>query len=214
MGDRRKGDRRAPEEGVFKIQKKNLWIYLVLIVVLIGAVVLNVYTWSAYIQQRKKYDTIIDHYYNDDSNSSDVTTMSDEENSNGYTCDFSINGEKTSVKAGESLEYELSILNIKADTGIKAFETFIDYDENVFDCKVKSNEEDNWSKIGFLEGALTMYKNENVNKDDQTIVKVVLTAKDSATAGNYKVSFKNIRLTAEDEKSFKLEDSSIDIKIK
>lgn len=214
MGDRRKGDRRAPEEGVIKINAKKLWIYIVLMVFLIGAIALNVVVWAAYIKQRKQYDTIIDHYYNDDTNSSsNISNTASEEVSNGYTCDLSINGDKTSVKAGETLEYELSILNINANAGIKAFETYIEYDPNVFDCKVKSNEEDNWNKIGFLENFLTMYKNENANTDEQTIVKIELTAKKSAPVGTYKLAFKNIRLTAEDEQSFKLEDSSIDIKV-
>ena len=35
MGDRRKGDRRAPEDGVIKIQKKNILAYTVLTAVLI-----------------------------------------------------------------------------------------------------------------------------------------------------------------------------------
>ena len=31
MGDRRKGDRRAPEEGVIKIQKKNILCHMEII---------------------------------------------------------------------------------------------------------------------------------------------------------------------------------------
>ena len=212
MGDRRKGDRRSPEEGVIKIQKKNVWISVVLIGILIGAIVLNIVTWSLYLKTRKQYYTVIDHYYNEDSNSNSTTKTKNEEN-NKYTCDISINGNKKSIKPGEEIEYEIRVSNINAEKGIKSFESYIDYDSNIFDCKVVSNEEKNWSKIGFIEGYLTLYKSENINAEDQKIVKLVFTAKSEVSSKEYKVALKNMKFTTADDQIFKVADSDIEIKV-
>lgn len=217
MGDRRKGDRRSPEEGVIKIQKKSVWISTVLIVILIGTIVLNIVTWSLYLQMRKRYNTVIDHYYNEDTNNnsrniSNTAKTKNEEN-NKYTCDISINGNKKSIKPGEEIEYEIRVSNINAEKGIKSFESYIDYDSNIFDCKVVSNEEKNWSKIGFIEGYLTLYKSENINAEDQKIVKLVFTAKSEVSSKEYKVALKNMKFTTADDQIFKVADSDIEIKV-
>ena len=215
MGDRRKGDRRAPEEGVIKIQKKNVWVYGVLITIFILAVVLNIVTWSAYITNKKEYNTLIDHYYNGDSNNNNniENNVESVENSNNYSCNLDINANKKSIKAGESIEFEIKVSNINASEGIKAFETYINYDSNLFDCIVKSNEEENWTKVGFLEGYLTMVKNENVNFEDQKIAKVVFTAKEDITPNIYKVNFTKNKFTVGDDQVFEVADNSIEIKV-
>ena len=215
MGDRRKGDWRAPEEGVIRIQKKNAWAYGIVIAFLIFAIILNIISWSAYFKSRGQYNTLVDHYYNDDSTSSDNTETAQNVNiTNNYTCDISINGNKTSIKPGESIEYEISVSNINAGDGIKAFETYIDYDQSLFDCSVKSNEEANWSKSGYLEGYLTMYKSDlNANKDDQVIAKIVFTAKSNVVAGNYQVTLNNIKFISGDEQTFRVVDNNINIKV-
>ena len=189
MGDRRKGDRRAPEEGVIRIQKKNVWVYGVLIAIFILAVVLNIVTWSAYITNKREYNTLIDHYYNGDSNdnSNNIENNAESvENSNNYSCDLDINANKKSIKAGESIEYEIKVSNINASEGIKAFETYINYDSNLFNCTVKSNEE---------------------------IAKIVFTAKNDITANNYKVNFTKNKFTAGDDQVFEVADNSIEIKV-
>ena len=216
MGDRRKGDRRAPEEGVIRIQKKNVLVYGVLIAIFILAVVLNIVTWYAYITNKREYNTLIDHYYNGDSNDNSnniENNVESVENSNNYSCDLDINANKKSIKAGESIEYEIKVSNINASEGIKAFETYINYDSNLFNCTVKSNEEENWTKVGFLEGYLTMVKNENVNLEDQEIAKVVFTAKTDISANNYKVSFEKNKFTAGDDQVFEVADNSVEIKV-
>ena len=216
MGDRRKGDRRAPEEGVIRIQKKNVWVYGIVIAFLIFAIILNIISWSAYINSKNQYNTLIDHYYNgesDNSNNTETTTNNTEINNN-YTCDISINGNKTSIKPGDSVEYEIRVSNINAGDGIKAIETYIDYDTNLFDCSVRSNEDANWSKIGFLEGYLTMNKSDlNASADDQVIAKIVFTAKANISAGNHEISLKNIRFTSGDEQTFKVADKNINITV-
>lgn len=218
MGDRRKGDRRAPEEGVIKIQKKNILIYAILIIFFIIAVVLNIITWSAYIKNKKEYDTVIDHYYNEDSNNNmdniETENVANVETINNYSCDMSITSNKTSIKAGESIEYEIKISDINADEGIKAFETYINYDSNLFDCAVKSNEEENWSKVGFLEGYLTMVKNDNANLEDQVIAKIVFTPKTNITSNNYKINFTKNKFTVGNDQVFEVEDNSIEIEVK
>lgn len=223
MGDRRKGDRRAPEEGVIRIQKKNIWIYVILIIFFIIAVVLNVITWSAYIKNKKELDTVIDHYYNEDlnnnNNSSNTENVDYAENAEitrnnyNYSCNMSVSTNKTSIKAGESIEYEIKISDINANEGIKAFETYINYDSNLFDCSVKSNEDENWSKTGFLEGYLTMVRNENENTEDQVIAKIVFTAKNDITANNYKVNFTKNKFTVGDDQVFEVADNNIEIKV-
>lgn len=216
MGDRRKGDRRAPEEGVIRIQKKNVWVYGIVIAFLIFAIILNIISWSAYINSKNQYNTLIDHYYNgesDNSNNTETTTNNTEINNN-YTCDISINGNKTSIKPGDSVEYEIRVSNINAGDGIKAIETYIDYDSSIFDCKVESNDENGWLKTGFLEGYLTMYKSDlNASKDEQVIAKIVLTAKADVSAGNYNVTLNNIKFTSGDDQIFKVADNNINIKV-
>ena len=132
---------------------------------------------------------------------------------NDYTCNISINGDKESIKPGETIEYEVSLSNIKANSGIKAFETYIDYDSNLFDCVVKSNEDENWSKIGFLEGYLTMYKNDGINTQDQVVAKIVFKAKSNISTSTNKITLKNIRFTSDDDKFFSVADISVDLKI-
>ena len=215
MGDRRKGDRRAPEEGVIRIQKKNVWVYGVLIGIFIFAIILNIVTWYLYLKSKKEYNTLIDHYYNENSNNSVSNTenVGIIENSNNYSCNMSVTTKKTSIKAGESIEYEIKISDINAGEGIKAFETYINYDSNLFGCTVKSNEDENWSKAGFLEGYLTMVKNDNVNLEDQVIAKVIFTAKNDISANNYKISFGKNKFTAGDDQIFEVDDNIIEIKV-
>ena len=215
MGDRRKGDRRAPEEGVIRIQKKNVWVYGIVIAFLIFAIILNIISWSAYINSKNQYNTLIDHYYNGESDNSNNTEVSKNvESSNNYSCDVSANANKKSIKPGETIEYEVKVSNINAAEGIKAFETYIEYDTNLLDCSVKSNEDANWSKIGFLEGYLTMNKSDlNASADDQVIAKIVFTAKANISAGNHEISLKNIRFTSGDEQTFKVADKNINITV-
>lgn len=215
MGDRRKGDRRAPEEGVIRIQKKNALVYGIVIFFLILAVVLNIISWSAYFKSKSQYNTVIEHIYNGDSNNASSTTETTKTvENNNYSCDVSINGDKTSIKPGETIEYEIMVSNINAGEGIKAFETYIDYDSNLFDCSVKSNEESNWTKSGYLEGYLTMYKSDlNASKDDQVVAKITFTAKSNVAADTYKVALKNIKFTSGDEQTFMVVDNNIDIKV-
>ncbi|MBR0427967.1 MAG: hypothetical protein IJK18_07210 [Clostridia bacterium] len=214
MGDRRKGDRRAPEEGVIKIQKKNIWIYGLVIALLIFAIVLNIISWSAYFKSKSQYNTLVDHYYNGDTNNTRSTTETKKSvENNNYSCNISINGDKKSIKPGESIEYEVKISNINAGQGIRSFETYIDYDSNLFDCKVISNEEENWSKIGFLEGYLTMVKSDDVSTEDQVIAKIVFTAKSNVSAGSYKTSLNNIKFTSGDSQIFSIADNNINIKV-
>lgn len=212
MGDRRKGDRRAPEEGVFRIEKKKVGIYGILIGILIFAIVLNVLSWSAYIKVKIKYDTLVNHYYNEDSNTNTQTETISE--NNNYSCDISIKENKKSIKAGETIEYYIKVSNINAGDGIKSFETYVDYDTNMFECRIISNEEKNWNKTGFLEGYLTMYKSDlQASSDDQIIAKVVFTAKQNVPSGNYKALLKSIKLTSGDDQIINIEDKTININV-
>ena len=212
MGDRRKGDRRAPEEGVFRIEKKKVAIYAILIGILIFAIVLNIWSWTAYIRYKLRYDTLVNHYYNEDSNTNTQNERISE-NSN-YSCDISIKGNKKSIKAGESVEFDIKVSNINAGEGIKSFETYVEYDTNLFECRINSDEEYNWTKSGFLEGYLTMYKSDlQANSEDQIIAKFVFTAKENVPSGSYNALLKNIKLTSGDDQIINLEDQTININV-
>lgn len=212
MGDRRKGDRRSPEKGVFRIEKKKVRTFTIVIGILVIAIVLNIISWSAYIRYKNKYDTLVNHYYNEDSNTNSQNEIISE--NNNYSCDISIKGNKNSIKAGETIEYDIKVSNIDAGEGIKSFETYIDYDTNMFECRINSNEEQNWTKTGYLEGYLTMYKSDlQASSDDQIIAKFVFTAKANVPSGSYKTVLKNIRLTSGDDQMINLEDKIININV-
>ena len=217
MGDRRKGDRRAPEEGVIRIQKKNIMIYVVVIAFLILAIILNIISWKKYFKTREEFNTVIDHIYNDETNNTTNTEASSNitETSNNYSCDISINGNKERVKPGESIEYELKASNIRAEGGIKTFEAFLDYDSNVLDCQVESDKDGKWMRSGLLEGYLTMDKaNLEASAEDQIIAKITVTPKDTISDGEYHVKLTNIKFTSGDNQTFEAADNDIKIIVK
>lgn len=214
MGDRRKGDRRAPEDGVIKIQKKNILAYTVLTAVLIFVIVLNIVLWVSYIRYRNQYNIIVDHYYNDNSNINNTTNEKNMAANNNYTCEITINEDTTKKNTNESITYEIKATKITASDGIKSFETYIDYDTNVFECKVEGDDEGEWSKTAFLEGYLTMNKsNFEASSQDQVIAKITFIAKKGLFANNYQAKLTNIKFTTGDNQVFEVGDNNIDIKL-
>ena len=213
MGDRRKGDRRAPEDGVIKIQKKNIGIYAILIIMLIFAIALNIVLWFSYIKYKNQYNILLDHYYNDKSNINNTSNEKDMGVKNNYTCEITIK-EDTKNKTNESITYEVNVSKITAREGIKSFETYIDYDSNVFDCKVESDDGDEWSKSAFLEGYLTMNKsNFEASSQDQVIAKITFITKKGVSTNNYQAKLTNIKFITGDNQVFEVGDRNIDIKL-
>ena len=58
MGDRRMGDRRAPDKGVIKISFKSAVIYLLCAVVLIVSISANIVLARYYIAYKKGYEEL------------------------------------------------------------------------------------------------------------------------------------------------------------
>ncbi len=64
MGERRIGDRRAPEKGVIKVPFKDAVIYLVFSIIIIISVSANIVLASLYNKYRTAYESEI--YYEED----------------------------------------------------------------------------------------------------------------------------------------------------
>ena len=131
-----------------------------------------------------------------------------------YTCNLSITENKTIIKQGETITYEIKATNINAGDGITKLEMYIDYDSNVFDCKVEADDDGKWSKTGLLEGYLTMDKsNLEPSSEDQVIAKVAFTAKTGVSNNTYQVKFTNISFTTGDNSNFTVSDKNVQIQV-
>ena len=214
MGDRRVADRRSPEEGVVKLETKKLVIYLIISTLLVISIITNIILGILYSNYKKSYDELIngesdlDEDYLEDTDSS-YSDVHDE-----YTCDLSIIGDKTQIKPGEAITYEIRAENIKAGSGIIIFEALLDYDTDAFTCEIVNDENSEWSKTTFTDDYLTMSRNDLLpNSENQTIAKLVLTAKEDIEDVDQSLDFNEIRFTADGDASFTIEDKSVPITI-
>ena len=132
-----------------------------------------------------------------------------------YSCTVVITGDKEEIKAGESVTYEIKATEINAaEGGIEGFETTIEYDSEVFSCKVDTAEDGKWMKTGMLENYLTMYRTDLLpNSEDQVIALVTFTAKADASAGEKSISFTKMKFTMGDSNSLSVDDKPITINI-
>ncbi len=120
-------------------------------------------------------------------------------NNNNYTCDFSVSQNKSTVKPGESVEYDLKLSNINAGNGIVLSDFFIEYDSNNFDCKVISYDETKWTINAALNGKYTLSTyGLQPTKESQVFAKAILTAKTNASNNTYQVNFKNVSFTTDE----------------
>ncbi|MBR3250010.1 MAG: hypothetical protein IKF83_04910 [Clostridia bacterium] len=214
MGDRRVADRRSPEEGVVKLETKKLVIYLIISTILVISIITNIVLGILYSNYKKSYDELI--YGESDLNDdySDEIDSSDSDIRDDYTCDLSIVGDKSQIKPGETVTYEIKAENIKAGSGIIIFEALLDYDTDAFDCEIVNDENSQWSKTTFTDDYLTMSRNDLLpNSDNQTIAKITLTAKEDIENGEQSLDISEIRFTADEDASFTIEDKSVPITI-
>ena len=131
-----------------------------------------------------------------------------------YTCNILLTPDTSSIKAGESITYELKVSDINAGDGIVMSEFYIDYNSDIFDCKVRSYDEDKWSINAYLEGKTTMSTyGVQPTKEDQIIAKIILTAKTGIADNTYQVKITNISFTAADDSKFAIADKSMDVKV-
>lgn len=130
-----------------------------------------------------------------------------------YSCKVSLFGNATEVKKGDSVTLLVKATEIQAGEGIASFNAILEYNPDVFDCTVSGDDEGTWTKQGLIENSLTMARSDFVaSSSDQTIAKIVLTAKENATLGEQ--SFKLIKMEfSTGEETFEVADVSTTITI-
>lgn len=130
-----------------------------------------------------------------------------------YSCKVELIGNKTELKQGDSVTILVKATNIQAGEGIASFSTMLDYDANIFECTVSGDDEGNWQKQGFIENSLTMTRSDLLaNSSDQTIAKIVLTAKSDAPSGKQTFKLTEMEFSTGEE-TFSVADVSNDITI-
>lgn len=130
-----------------------------------------------------------------------------------YSCKVELIGNKTELKKGDSVTILVKATNIQAGEGIASFSTMLDYDANIFECTVSGDDEGNWQKQGFIENSLTMTRSDLLaNSNDQTIAKIVLTAKSDAPSGKQTFKLTEMEFSTGEE-TFSVADVSNDITI-
>lgn len=130
-----------------------------------------------------------------------------------YSCKVELIGNKTELKQGDSVTILVKATNIQAGEGIASFSTMLDYDANIFECTVSGDDEGNWQKQGFIENSLTMTRSDLLaNSNDQTIAKIVLTAKSDAPSGKQTFKLTEMEFSTGEE-TFSVADVSNDITI-
>ena len=200
--DRRKGDRRELEKGIIKVTVRNMVIYGIIVVIVTAFIVTSIY----YIKDRIKEDSINygENYYEEEYEYSNTT----------YTCNLSINGDKTELKAGESVIYELKVSDIKAEDGIIMFESLINYNKDVFTCKVINDNDSEWNKTSMIDDYFTMTRNDLIpNSEDQTIAKIEFTVKQNVEPSEQLIEFSEIRFTMDNDQIFGIADEIVSINI-
>ena len=211
MGDRRVADRRAPEEGVVKIETKKLVMYLIIGAVILIAIITSIIYAVLYHKYKESYDSITG---TDEETYTNEVEDSLADDALDYTCDLLISGDKGQIKAGETITYEIKAENIKAGNGIVMFETILDYDKDSFDCEVITDDSMEWTKTSFIEDYLTMSRNGLLpSSENQTIAKVAFTAKENIQEGEQIIEFSNLNFITDEDYSFTLPDSSLNVNV-
>ncbi|MBR3134557.1 MAG: hypothetical protein IKG56_03760 [Clostridia bacterium] len=133
---------------------------------------------------------------------------------NDYSCNVDLVSNKNTMNAGDSVIYEVRVSNINAETGIIIFESYISYDADTFECAVYGDDNEEWSKTSFIENRLTMQRTSlEPSTADQTVAKLVFTAKSDASAGSKNIQLTGIRFTMEGDKAFQIGDITTTIEI-
>ena len=209
MGDRRMGDRRSAEEGVIKIKTQDAIVYLIIAVVIITSVTVNIILGILYNRYKDEYNSLIESDYE-----SDYEEESEIDEANNYTCNVTIEGSKTELKAGEIAEFQIKATDIDAGNGIVMFETSLDYDSDMFECTISGDDSGTWNKLSNMENYVTMSRSDlTPNDENQTIAKITIKAKDNITAGEQEIALTGMKFTADNEKSFTVPDEVIKIQV-
>ena len=209
MGDRRVGERREPEKGIIKINTKNAIIYGIIAIVLIISISANIILANKYAKIKNKYGDLIENESEDM-----VSEPKDETNDYINTCDVEIYVDKDKLKTGEAVTYKIMANNIMADDGIVLFETLINYDSNIFECKVNNSQNDLWVQTSMIDNYLTMTRRDFTSSvEDQTVATITFTAKEDINLDEETITFNNIKFTMGDGQSFEINKDEVFIEI-
>ena len=212
MGDRRVADRRAPEEGVFKIETKKLIIYSIVGVILLSSIISNIILGILANKYKREYDNIMN--IEDETIDFSEDETSDSESDTENTCVFSIEGDVNQIKPGETAEYELKASDISAGSGIIMFESLLEYDSDKLECEIVTDDEGEWSKTALTENYLTMSRKDLLpSSEDQVIAKIRIKAKDNAEEGEQTVTFSQIKFTMDNDEAFEIPNETISLEI-
>ena len=131
-----------------------------------------------------------------------------------YSCTLSFTPDKTSVKPGEDITYNVKVSNINAGNGLKMIELYIgNYDSSKFNCKVRNYNEDKWSIVN-KEGYITVSSNNSEAwKTDEILAKIIYTPKTGVADSMYQTKITNMKATTADDSKLTLKDTTLNIKV-
>ena len=212
MGDRRVADRRAPEEGVFKIETKKLIIYSIVGVILLSSIISNIILGILANKYKREYDNIMN--IEDETIDFSEDETSDSESDTENTCVFSIEGDVNQIKPGETAEYELKASDISAGSGIIMFESLLEYDSDKLECEIVTDDDSEWTKTALTENYLTLSRKDLLpNSEDQVLGKIRIKAKENVQEGPQTVTFNQIKFTMDNDESFELSEETVSLEI-
>lgn len=130
-----------------------------------------------------------------------------------YTCKVSLfaNTSTSEVKKGESVTLLVKVTEIQAEGGIASLNAELEYDADVFDCDVTGADE--WGNANFFENVLFVSRKDyTTSSKDQTVAKIVLTAKADASVGKQTIKLKGMEFSTGTE-TFSVDDVSCNITV-
>ena len=129
-----------------------------------------------------------------------------------YTCTLELVPDKKEIQVGESVTFAINVSNIEAGSGIAIYNGVIDVDTNIFDLEVKPDDDNIWG-VTLIEDSLTITKsNYESTNEDQTIGKIILTAKENIELGVQTLTLKSNEFSTDTE-SFTIGDVSANVTI-
>ncbi|MBR3134556.1 MAG: hypothetical protein IKG56_03755 [Clostridia bacterium] len=221
MGDRRVADRRAPEKGVIKIELKKFIVYAIVGTILLVSIILNIVLGILYSKLKAKYNNDYSLIETDSHDVFAANSYDTNESISSYyseetqTCDLELVGNKTELKNGETITFEVKASNIEAGNGIVMFESLLDYDSSIINCEIETDDTMEWDKLGLVDKYVTlMRKDLQPSSENQTIAKITISAKENATKGQQTIKLKNVKFTTDNDSFFYSADKSISVNIK
>lgn len=128
------------------------------------------------------------------------------------SCKLTLNAEGSDVIPGTTIDVILKVSDINAGDGIAMISGFVEYDETAFE-KIEYIPCSNWGKSEVENYIYINTESLEVTKENQDVLKLTLTTKEDVADGTYKVLFKNIEVTTNND-IFTVEDIEVNINIK